>query len=197
MRTPRCAAIVLLLLGPATAARAESWVVTAGDVQTVGFRSKAPLESFEGSTHDVNGSITLDPAFPGSGFTIEVRVGLASIDTGIALRNRHMRENHLHTDRFPLATFRGDSVAGAGDALLEDHAPHDITVVGELEVHGVKRPVSVVLTLRLDPDGVLHISCEFPVSLSEYDIPRPRFLFAKLGEVQQVFADLAATIPAG
>ncbi|MBK9304990.1 MAG: YceI family protein [bacterium] len=41
-------------------------------------------------------------------------VDLAALDTGIGLRNRHMRENHLETDRFPQAVFRGARILKPG-----------------------------------------------------------------------------------
>jgi polyisoprenoid-binding protein YceI len=195
MRKLHAATLVLLLLALVARVSADSWVVAPGETQTVGFRSKAPLESFEGSTHTVTGVITLDPEALGDEVAIEVRVDLTSIDTGISMRDRHMRENHLHTDRFPHATFRADSVTGGTGAVLTDGALHEVTVAGELDLHGVKRPVSVVLGLRMDEDRALHITSGFPVALADHDIPRPQFLFAKLGEVQQVFVKLEATIP--
>ena len=41
----------------------------------------------------------------------------------------------------------------------------------------------------------MHFQAEFPVSLEDHDIPRPRFLFAKLGQVQRVLVDIVA-VPA-
>ena len=195
MRTLPAVTIILSLLGGVRPGLADSWVVVPGEAQTVGFHSKAPLESFDGSTHGVTGAVTLDPAAPHDGFAIEIRVDLVSLDTGIAMRNQNMRENHLHTDRFPQATFRADSITAGADAALGDGASHDLTVAGVLDLHGTKRAISVVLTLLVDQDGLLHIAGGFPVSLSDYGIPRPRFLFAKLGEVQQVFVDLRGTRP--
>ena len=79
------------------------------------FVSKATVESFEGRTREAVGSIELDPAALPDSLALRVQVDVATLDTGIALRNRHMRENHLHTDRFPHATFTGVKILeGAG-----------------------------------------------------------------------------------
>jgi polyisoprenoid-binding protein YceI len=181
---------------------AAAWILDPGHAQTVGFRSKAPLETFEGSTHRVTGHVTLDPAAIGDSLEIEVRVDLASLDTGLAMRDRNMRENHLHTDRFPYATFHAGIVTDGAGTDLRDGEPHDIALSGTLDLHGVKRPVSVSLTVRLGAEGDaapderheprLRITTRFPVALADYDIPRPRFLFAKLAEVQLVSVDLVA-----
>jgi len=51
------------------------------------------------------------------------------------------------------------------------------------------------LTLPVDLvwDGkTIRLAAEFPVSLAEHGIPRPRFLVLKLGEVQQVSVSVVA-----
>lgn len=196
---PSIAVTVLLAsLLSASAANAGRWWVAPGAGQQVGFHSKAPVESFDGRTDRVQGIVALDETSVGDSIAIEVRVDMASLDTGIGMRNRHMRDNHLHTDRFPEAVFRGGRVTSGAGVDLRDGEAHDLGVEGVLELHGVSRPVSLVLRATLvgigeaDVTSGLRIATEFPVSLADYDIPRPQFLFAKLGEVQRVYADLIA-----
>lgn len=192
-------AVPALVAGGATASGAD-YVITPGDAQTVGFESKAPLETFQGRTHEVSGHLSLDPVSIGEAIDLEVRVDLASLDTGLGMRNRHMRENHLHTDRFPFATFRGGAVTEGGGTDLRDGEPHQLTVSGRLDLHGVDREVSISMTLLASSDDAgeaVRITCEFPVVLSDYDIPRPRFLFAKLGDVQRVFVEILAQVAPG
>jgi len=200
MRTLHLLAALVVAAAPAidpARAGVMTYVIVPGETQTVGFESKAPLETFEGRTHVVTGHVALDPESVGDTVDLEVHVDMASLDTGLSMRNRHMRENHLHTDRFPFATFRGGAVTEGADARLADGEKHVVTVTGELDLHGVKREVAVPLELRLErtesePDGQVRITATFPVALADHDIPRPRFLFAKLGEVQRVFVDLVA-----
>lgn len=186
---------------PAPAALAARWSVAPGEGQKVGFHSTAPMESFDGTTDQVRGFVELDEAAVGDSIGIEVRVDMASLDTGIGMRNRHMRENHLHTERFPEAVFRGGRVTAGAGTDLRDGASHEIAVAGQLDLHGVVKDATVTLTLTRGPAGegkdgaagdALRIAAEFPVALADHDIPRPRFLFAKLGEVQRVYVGLAA-----
>jgi len=110
--------LLSLLLPRAGLASPERYVVRGGDEgSTVEFVSKAAMETFKGKTRAVSGTLRLDPAALVDTLTISISVDLASLDTGIALRNRHMRENHLHTDRFPLATFEGARIVEGGGAL--------------------------------------------------------------------------------
>jgi len=80
---PRFVSCGVLLAGvlAATVATAEPWVVRAGREQLVRFRSKAPLETFEGKTDVVNGTLVLDTTSIRAKFSIEIRVDLASLDT--------------------------------------------------------------------------------------------------------------------
>lgn len=168
----------ILMVNPALA---ETWSVVAGDDATeLVFKSKATLESFEGRTRAVTGWIKLD-----SPETIawHIEVDLADLDTGIGLRNRHMRENHLHTDEFPTAVFEGEQVIGSETTL---------SLVGNLTLHGVTVERTIEVQMTQLPDGDLTASAEFGISLADHEIPRPGFLMMKLADVQQLRVRLLA-----
>src|SRR5258708_38457505 len=67
------------------------------------------------------------------------KVPLAPIDTGIGLRNRHLRES-LEVDKFPDATLR---VMRADLKFPKEGSPVESQVTGELLLHGHTRPVPV------------------------------------------------------
>ena len=58
-------------------------------------------------------------------------------------------------------------------------------VAGELDLHGVVKPLTCRVRLALSPDGVLTIATEFPVRLSDHAIARPGFLTMKLADTGQ------------
>jgi polyisoprenoid-binding protein YceI len=180
----------------ATAALAEPFRIgpEAGQCVVV-FESSAPMESFEGRTSQVSGVVDLDPAALGETFALTVEVDMTSLDTGIGMRNTHMRENHLHTERFPKAVFTAAKIVeGAGTSLL-DGQPHALKVRGTMSLHGVDRTVELPLRVtRSESQGGprLRIESSFEVSLADYGIPRPKFLVMKLNEVQKVHVELWA-----
>ena len=187
---------VLLGAAPAVAAR---FTIAPGAGSEVRFASKAPVESFSGRTDRVSGWVDCDPAALGDSVTIEVTVDLASLDTGIALRNQHMRENHLETDRYPQAVFRGGRLSGGPSRLVPGETA-TLELAGELELHGVRRPLRlpVQVTLSDAPGGSrLRIEARFPVALAAHEIRRPQFLMLKLSDVQQVTLKLVADGPPG
>jgi polyisoprenoid-binding protein YceI len=157
------------------------------------FESKAPLETFKGRSKEVSGWFEADLANIGGPMAFEISVELASFDTGKKKRNEHMRENHLETDKYPLAVFRG---GGAGSARLEG-GKTIVDLEGEMDLHGVLKEVSYEITLDYRSDGTVAVETEFIVKLSDHDIERPRFLVMKLADEQKVRVKLMTRSPAG
>jgi polyisoprenoid-binding protein YceI len=191
------AALAVAALAPA--AWAERFEIAAGAAENVArFRSHAAVESFEGKTRQVSGWVECDPAALGDSVTVYVAVDLASLDTGIDLRNRHMRENHLETDKYPQAVFRGGRLFGA-PAKLEVGQSATFEIAGEIELHGVTRPLRAPLEVTLlaaDGPRQLRVATHFPVSLADFHIARPQFLIVRLAETQQVSLEATAVAPA-
>lgn len=174
----------------AAAAPAATWRI--GQGSEVVFTSKAPMESFDGRTARVSGHVTCDPEALVGPLDLRVEVDLASLDTGIAKRNEHMRERHLQTSSYPLAVFTGRAVTKAAAAALAPGRPVTVTVEGTLDLHGVARPLTVEATVTRGEDGALRVETAFPVKLSDHAIERPQFLVMKLADVQQVRVALVA-----
>jgi polyisoprenoid-binding protein YceI len=185
--------LVCAVLGASLAPlQAAEFVIAPDAASRVEFVSKAPMETFSGSSRKVSGTVSLDPAALADSITVEVRVDMASLDTGIELRNRHMRENHLHTEKYPTAIFRGGRLSKASAATLTEGQPVTAVLAGELELHGVKKKMEAPIELTLQKGGGLRVVSRFKVNLPDYDIPRPQFLVMKLDEVQAVTAELEA-----
>jgi len=184
-----------LTLAAAAPAAAERFVITPGAAgNEVRFVSKAPMESFAGHTARVAGEVECDPGALADSCHVHVTVDLASLDTGIGLRNQHMRENHLETDRYPEAVFAGARLHGAPAALAPGQAAR-FELAGSFTLHGVSRPLRVPVEVTLHEAAgrrELVVAGAFPVSLADHGISRPRFLLLKLGEVQQASFVLTA-----
>jgi polyisoprenoid-binding protein YceI len=156
----------------------------------VEFHSKATLESFSGKSKSITAEFDVEPAKLSS-TKGKVTVDLRSLDTGIDLRNKHMRDNHLHTDSFPNAIFQVDSL------LMNEGVPSatdSVTIHGEMTIHGISRPMSAqgVITGRTGSEatGALRIQSEFPLKVTDFGVPRPEFLFLKLAEEVKIVVDL-------
>lgn len=183
-------AVLIALLAPG-ATLAEKYTIVGPESEVV-FESSAPMETFTGHTAQISGWFEADPGKLLGAVDLQVTVDLASFDTGLGKRNQHMRDNHLETDRFPTAVFRAGTVARAVPEILQVGQPAVLTLRGTLALHGVNRDMQCDLTVTLAGDGSLRVQGEFPVLLSEHDIPRPKFLVLKVADEQKVRVDLMA-----
>lgn len=176
---PLAAAVaVLAVVAPCGA---QEFHVDTGAENRVTFRSRAAIEEFEGVTNRIDGYVLLDgdgvrPGTTFAGARLYFEVDLASLDTGIGLRNRHMRENYLEVEDHPYATF-----GGTVDAIVVDGAGFRVTSQGTFAVHGVEQSRSLECGIRSDGDG-WRVSCSFQVNLTDHDIEIPKIMFLKLAE---------------
>ena len=130
--------------------------------------------SFDAVTAAVSGTLSRETPQAGS-YTGALRVDLATLDTGIELRNEHLRNTYLQLDRGP--EFLHAVLSGI---VLDEPLPtranrHQTGFSGTLTLHGVQRAVEGEVELRRR-DGRMRVEAEFPVSLDAFDIPPPRYL---------------------
>ena len=178
---------LLTAVGPASAQQEYRVDLTAE--RSVTFTSSASIEEFEGVTDRIDGMVRLDTSAlnaesGGDGTEFFFEVDLTSLDTGIGLRNRHMRDNYLEVKEHPFAAF-GGRVARA--APLSDGA-YRITVQGVFGVHGVEQDRA--MTCDLSPVGAgYRVQCTFSALLSDHDIEIPSVMFLKLNNEVQLNLD--------
>jgi hypothetical protein len=161
-------AALTLLAAPAGAAalRAEQGEVTVVCPMTVG-------GSFEARTTALEGEVVVDAARPGA-LEGSFSVDLATLDTGIELRNRHLRESYLEVGKgegFARAVLSGIRLEAQDLASFEGKAPFHATFL----LHGQKREVAGTAELRREGAAV-RIQATFPVRVLEHEIAKPSYL---------------------
>lgn len=167
------AGLLVTLAGLTTAgslrADGTAWQVDGGEVVV-----RCPLTiggSFEATTDSLAGTLT---AGGGSALEGELAVDLRTLDTGIGLRNRHLRENYLEVDRgegFARAVLTAIALDGQDPGSAEGAA----RFTGTLLLHGTKKPVSGDARFRRAGDRV-QVDATFPVRLQDFAIDEPRYL---------------------
>lgn len=177
----------------ATVVQAGQFIVKPGNPNEVVFTSKAASESFQGKTNQMSGSITVDPTQMGDSVAVHIEVDLNSLSTGIGKRDQHMRDNHLETGKYPKAVFDGVTLKSGNGSALTIGTPAKLDVEGTFTLHGVMRRLRTTVEVLLKDDHTLQFKTGFNVPLADYEIPRPKFLFLKLGEVQEVAVSGIAT----
>jgi polyisoprenoid-binding protein YceI len=107
-----------------------------------------------------------------------IRIPVASFDTADANRDSHMRET-LEAGKFPYVVFKGVTSLAVPVAYGKEL---DAKLDGELDFHGVKRPLAVAAKITVGQDGTAAVKAKFPVNLEAHKIERPSLLFIKVAE---------------
>ncbi|MEX1168954.1 MAG: YceI family protein [Chloroflexota bacterium] len=152
------------------------WTV-AGDTQA-GYRVRERLASLSaesdavGRTSDVTGSITLES----DGTTTTLASGTLTVDTTTITsdedrRDSRLRSEGLETDIFPTASFTITQPVEIPASAIEGAAT-DVTLVGDLELHGVTKSVSIPAQARL-VDGTIQVAGSITFLLSDFEIEAP------------------------
>lgn len=154
-------------------ARAQSFVADDGYVE---FISSAPMLEFTGKSDHLTGMIDLDENL------VDFYVDLTTLDTGINLRNNHMRDSYLETDDFPFAEFTGSLVTSYN---FEKGGKQNVKVAGTFKIHGVEQEMEIDGSLEQIDSG-MDLQASWTVHLEDHDIRRPRVVFYELAQEQEV-----------
>jgi len=180
--------LVCLFACLAAAASAETYVVSGPVDDSVKFQSEAKLEFIQGTTNDISGSMSFNPAHPADSVSGRLQVDLRTLKTGIEMRDEHMRTRHLQTEQYPYAYFELTSVTGLPDRF-EAGAVCSCSAEGYFYIHGVKRKIIPTIEIVDNSAGEIKsigIHARFSMKLDDWNIPRPKALFLKLAETIDV-----------
>jgi polyisoprenoid-binding protein YceI len=166
-----------------------TYQVGQGGKNVVEFHAEDTYDSFDGRTNKVTGIICADPAKP-SAATVELKIDMASLDTGVSLRNREMRELYLETSKYPTATFKSASVT-APDSIGPNQ-PTDIKVTGDFTLHGVTKQMTIPVRVVLIPDGRIHATSLFTVKMPDFGIKVPKNILVTVDDQVPVRLDVWA-----
>ena len=112
---------------------------------TIAFKVRHMLGSAKGHFAKFKGTIEVNREHPEQS-TVTVTIDAASIDTGIAKRDDHLRGELFDVARYPEITFKSRRVKQTGTNTGE--------IAGDLTMHGVTRAITLQVQLLSDPAGL-------------------------------------------
>ena len=124
-----------------------------------------------------------------------VIVNLSAFETGIELRDRHMKERYLEVARFPEAALEIEALVlpeslDKGDVMVRDVAFH-----GQLSLHGQKRPVSGTAGVEESAQtNRITFTITFSTKTSDYAISVPSYMGIKVADEVIVSAVVSGPI---
>src|SRR5256714_8569610 len=141
---------------------------------TIAFKVRHLRGAAKGNFPKFNGSIVVDREHPEKS-SVNVRIDVASIDTGIAKRDEHLREELFNVARYPEITFKSRRVTHTGTNSAD--------IVGDLTMHGVTREITLNVQL-LSNDGSRWRVTTAPLHRSQFGL-----MFSKSAETASGIAD--------
>jgi polyisoprenoid-binding protein YceI len=159
LRHQTALALVLLLLPGIAAAETRVYVVDPARSQ-IRFHATSRFMDADGAFHRFGGEIRLEDGRPETAAG-QLTVEVASIDTGIGMRDNHLRSaDFFDAERHSQATFVATAVRPEGTRLV---------VSGELTIRGVTRPLTVPVAVSVTPDS-LRITGDLSVNRREFGV---------------------------
>ena len=166
-------------------ASAAEYEIAGEKENLVKFISKAPIEEFEGVTDSATGTVKWSGVDSLEKGEFSFRIDLRTLDTGIGLRNQHMRDNYLETDTYPYAIYTGKVLEAEQRG---EEGNYEVVAEGVFELHGVENTMTVSGVVEGTED-LYRISCAAELKLSDYNIKVPKLLVMKINEIIKLELD--------
>ena len=177
MRTLFAASFVVLLAAPALAGPG-----IAGKPKVVFHAEGSPgFLTFDGVTREL--------AVTESGGNLVFTVPMNTVETGISLRDQHMRETYVQTARFPDVVL---TVPKGEVQWPEEGGRSEGTVQATFEAHGVSLSVPVTYDIK-SAKGTFKIKATFPFDTSAHGIAIPEYLGVTIKPAMQAEVNLELT----
>lgn len=128
------------------------------------FQVRHLLSKVRGHFTDFGGDIDFDASQPEKS-TVKLSIKTASVDTGVAQRDQHLRsEDFFAADQFPVLTFESSAITRTGENQFD--------VLGTLTIRGISQPLIVPVTYlgqARDPWGSDRLFFDAEVKLNRKD----------------------------
>ena len=136
--------VVVVWTSICATAQAETFKIDSAH-STIAFKVRHMLGTAKGHFAKFKGTIEVDREYPEQS-AVTVTIDAASINTGIARRDNHLRGELFDVARYPEITFKSRRVKQTGANKGE--------IAGDFTMHGVTRAITLQVQLLSDPDAL-------------------------------------------
>jgi polyisoprenoid-binding protein YceI len=133
------------------------------------------------------GEITYDQATISGTFTFQ----LSQLNTGIELRDDHMKNKYLEIETYPKATLeiKDQALSKSVDAI--DSTELSQTIKGLMTVHGKTNPIDIKLKINKVKNSFV-VKADFTLKIMDYLSTLPSYMGLKVAEDIQVSVETTA-----
>lgn len=163
----------------------------------VTFKSSAPLEDIVGTTNMITGYLVFDHANPTAGGRAELSVPVASIKTGIPMRDGHLQsKGWLDAETYPDIKLTITNVKDVKEVKVSDgFQTYDVMLVGDFSIKGKSKTMEIPgrvtylkqseETMKKMDGDLLAARATFDITLADFGITGPEgagLIGTKVGE---------------
>lgn len=125
------------------------------------FYSSAPLENIEAINNQVDSKLATN------GQTTFM-LGIKGFRFENATMQEHFNENYMESTKFPKAVFLGN-ITNIASVNFDKDGSYKVSVTGDLEIHGVKKKITIEGTIDIKA-GKVAVKSKFNIKLSDFNI---------------------------
>jgi len=170
------AAIILLISALSTVAMAQNIFFTKN--ASIRFSSATAIENISAENKQVVSFVDFKKN------KLNFAVLIKSFRFKNALMEEHFNENYLESDKFPKAKFKG-TFSDISKLNLKKDGTYQLNVQGTLNMHGVKKNITVPVTITVK-SGKLTASSKFSISPEDYGIKIPDVVKDKISKSLEI-----------
>jgi hypothetical protein len=161
--------LLLAIAAICGAANAQKYMTRNG---TVSFYSKTSLEDIKATNNQAYAIVDA------SAKNIAFQLLMKSFLFDKELMQEHFNEKYVESDKYPKASFTGNYI---GDVNTAKDGTYNVTVKGQLTMHGITKPVEAPATIQVQ-NGHLISKCTFQVAPADYNISIPSLVKDKIAK---------------
>ncbi|MEP6794615.1 MAG: YceI family protein [Saprospiraceae bacterium] len=149
----------------------------------ISFKSDASMEKIEAQNASASTALDINSG------NLEWAVLIQGFKFEKALMQEHFNENYMESATYPKAKFKGkiDNISIVN--FLKDGV-YNITASGQLEIHGITKPVTSKGTITVK-GGAISAKSNFSVLLADYGITIPKLVADNISKTVDITVDVS------
>jgi polyisoprenoid-binding protein YceI len=179
--------LICILMAMLSSTSFGATLAVTGSSEFVAVGKPSALKIHGQSKDGLSGSLSLD----GTSVAGTIIFAVEKLDTGVELRDHHMKEKYLETKTFPDAKLEIDKLKLAANPQTDGFKSADLPFAGQLTLHGVTHPITGTIDLNTS-SGITKGEGKFEVKLSDYKIDVPSYLGITVADTVSVKVHLEA-----
>jgi polyisoprenoid-binding protein YceI len=165
VKTPAASAAVVKPAAPVK--KGQDFTVGGGSLEFFAI-GKPSMLKIHGESAQMTGVLNRD----GDQVTGDLEIPLASFETGMKVRNDHLKEKVFETSKFEKAKL---TIVTLTLPTGKTGELKDLPFTGKLALHGVEKDVSGTATFTVS-DKTLGFEAQLDVKMSDFQMPPPEFM---------------------